>query len=525
MKIAPKVISPTPQLRDAQRLPPSPAQVQEQPSGFDAARSSPVALNTRLSEPEVRSPGAEAVKIAQSVMGWNAHDLKLQNSTVIGNAMQDWVPDNVNCANFVSAVLTASGQIPKSEGHAAVSTLINNLKKDPNFTQTDLAHAQPGDVVAFNVPPKGQHIMIYEGVDNTGRPKFIGSNNVNKDGSQKVAVTIGVPKGWTTMAVMHHSGPAPQIPAGKLTPTMDTLDVGPGGAAPSTPSSPSTPAGPAGPAAPTAPGSLGSISAEPSSFLRNGSSGPQVEELQKMLKDAGFDPGPLDGQFGPKTRAAVLAFQQAKGIAVDGIVGPQTKAALLGQPIPATPGGSPATPANPSTPAAPVAPTPGGTSSTAKALEAEALQKHGPEFVQKVKEMSTRLGIKPEWLLAVMKNESGMSTSIRNKEGGATGLIQFMPATAKALGTSTDALAKMSGVEQLAYVEKFFSSNKGKFKSGADLYLNTFWPAALGKGDDYKIGGAEVARVNKGFDLNKDGQITAGEFRQYYKQRFPELAD
>ncbi len=519
MKITPKLTSPSPSsLRETPRAAQTPTPVDYQPTGFDPGRPSPVALNTRLAEPVTRSPGAEAVKVAQSVLGWNAHDLKLQNATVLGNAMQDWVPDNVNCANFVSAVLTASGQIPKSEGHAAVSTLINNLKKDPNFTQTDLAHAQPGDVVAFNVPPKGQHIMIYEGVDGSGRPKFIGSNNVNKDGSQKIAEMTGVPRGWTAMAVMHHSGPAPRIPAGKLTPTMDTLDVAPGAL-----TSPTAPTAPTAPAAPA--GSLGGVSSEPSSFLRNGSTGPQVEELQKMLKDAGFDPGPLDGQFGPKTRAAVLAFQQAKGIQVDGIVGPQTKAALLGQPIPASPGATPVTPNAPGAPTTPVAATPGGTSSTARALEAEALQKHGPEFVQKVKEMSTRLGIKPEWLLAVMKNESGMSTSIRNSQGGATGLIQFMPATARALGTTTDALAKMSGVEQLAYVEKFFSSSKGKFKSGADLYLNTFWPAALGKGDDYKIGGAEVARVNKGFDLNKDGQITAGEFRQYYKQRFPELTD
>ena len=54
--------------------------------------------------------------------------------------------------------------------------------------------------------------------------------------------------------------------------------------------------------------------------------------------------------------------------------------------------------------------------------------------------------------------------------------------------------------------------------------MATFWPAGVGKADSYKIGGAEVARVNKIFDLDKNGQITAGEFRQYYAKRFPELA-
>jgi hypothetical protein len=116
-----------------------------------------------------------------------------------------------------------------------------------------------------------------------------------------------------------------------------------------------------------------------------------------------------------------------------------------------------------------------------------------------------------------------MSTSVRNPNGGATGLIQFMPATARGLGTTTDALAKMSAVEQLKYVEKYYAPFAGKIKSGTDLYMATFWPAGVGKGDDYKIGGAEVARVNKIFDLDKNGQITAGEFRRYYAQRYPDL--
>lgn len=512
---------PTPVVRESQRAQLPVQQSDPDPSGFEANRPPPLSLGTPNAEPVVRTPGNEALKVAQSVMGWNAHDLKLQNGTVLGGAMQDWVADNLNCANFVSAVLVASGQIPKSEGHAAVSTLINNLKKDPNFTATDLDHAQPGDVVAFNVPPKGQHIMIYEGVDSSGRPKFVGSNNVNKDGSQKVAETIGVPKGWTTMAVMHYSGAAPAVPQGKLTPTMDTLDVGPAG----TPTAPS----PSAPTAPTTPGKgLDNVTTDPMSFLKNGSSGPQVEELQKMLKDAGFDPGPLDGKFGPQTRAAVLAFQQAKGIQVDGVVGPQTRAALLG--LPAVPPGGVAPPSSDGPgqqPPAPVDPNtpvvPSGNSATAQALEAEALKKHGPQFVQQVKEMAGRLGVKPEWILAVMKNESGMSTTAKNPNGGATGLIQFMPATARGLGTTTEALSKMSAVEQLKYVEKYYAPFAGKINSGTDLYMATFWPAGVGKGDDYKIGGAEVARVNKIFDLDKNGQITAGEFREYYRRRFPEL--
>jgi lysozyme len=63
-------------------------------------------------------------------------------------------------------------------------------------------------------------------------------------------------------------------------------------------------------------------------FLREGDAGPGVAEIQTRLKAKGFDPGPADGVFGPQTRTAVIAFQRAANLVVDGIVGPQTLAAL-----------------------------------------------------------------------------------------------------------------------------------------------------------------------------------------------------
>ena len=53
-----------------------------------------------------------------------------------------------------------------------------------------------------------------------------------------------------------------------------------------------------------------------------------VKDIQRALKDRGFDPGVVDGFFGPKTEAAVVAFQLAKGLMVDGEVGPITAGAL-----------------------------------------------------------------------------------------------------------------------------------------------------------------------------------------------------
>jgi putative chitinase len=62
--------------------------------------------------------------------------------------------------------------------------------------------------------------------------------------------------------------------------------------------------------------------------LKQGSSGPDVKDLQQKLKDLGFDPNGVDGNFGPGTKAAVIAFQQSKGLQTDGIAGPATMAAL-----------------------------------------------------------------------------------------------------------------------------------------------------------------------------------------------------
>lgn len=52
--------------------------------------------------------------------------------------------------------------------------------------------------------------------------------------------------------------------------------------------------------------------------LRIGHKGLEVLEMQRMLKAAGFDPGPLDGLFGPRTQAALRAYETATGGRLDG---------------------------------------------------------------------------------------------------------------------------------------------------------------------------------------------------------------
>lgn len=56
---------------------------------------------------------------------------------------------------------------------------------------------------------------------------------------------------------------------------------------------------------------------------------PVVKEAQQILTARGFNPGAIDGWMGEKTRAAVIAYQQAHPhLVVDGILGPATLAQL-----------------------------------------------------------------------------------------------------------------------------------------------------------------------------------------------------
>lgn len=73
---------------------------------------------------------------------------------------------------------------------------------------------------------------------------------------------------------------------------------------------------------------LGAESFRFTSKIMKGSEGAQVTELQKLLNNAGYDCGTVDGAFGPKTLSALIKFQTANSLDADGVVGPQTREAL-----------------------------------------------------------------------------------------------------------------------------------------------------------------------------------------------------
>jgi N-acetyl-anhydromuramyl-L-alanine amidase AmpD len=141
--------------------------------------------------------------------------------------------------------------------------------------------------------------------------------------------------------------------------------------------------------------------------------------------------------------------------------------------------------------------------------------KVSPEFRAKVIRIADELDTSPDYLMAAMAFETGesFSPSVTNKDSGATGLIQFLPSTAKGLGTSTAALKKMSAVEQLDFVKKYMQPHKGKLAEVDDVYMAILFPKAVGRPSGYALfsKGEQAYTQNQGLDANKDGKVTKAE--------------
>lgn len=113
-----------------------------------------------------------------------------------------------------------------------------------------------------------------------------------------------------------------------------------------------------------------------------------------------------------------------------------------------------------------------------------------PEFANKLDKITNRIWANKEDLIKVMKAESWLNSRAINPISNATWLIQFMPSTAESLWTTVWELRKMSAVEQLDYVEKYFlaNSNWQKLDSIEKLYQAVFYPLSLKKWPDFVFG-------------------------------------
>lgn len=155
-------------------------------------------------------------------------------------------------------------------------------------------------------------------------------------------------------------------------------------------------------------------------------------------------------------------------------------------------------------------------------------------FKARVLWIEQKLGLNADYLMACMAFETGLrfSASVRNAAGSSgTGLIQFMEYTAKKLGTTTAALAKMSAEDQLNYVYKYFAAFGSDLRrwSLEDTYMAILYPAAIGKPLSWPFPWAATSlayKQNRGLDKNKDRLITkfeaAAGVRKLYEQGMKE---
>lgn len=124
----------------------------------------------------------------------------------------------------------------------------------------------------------------------------------------------------------------------------------------------------------------------------------------------------------------------------------------------------------------------------------------------------------PNYLMFVMWFETAhtFSPSIENPKTHAVGLLQFMPDTARRLGTTTEALKKMSNVQQLDYVNRYLKPYRNILNSAIDLYFAVFFPVAINKGLNFVLQtnnllASKIADQNPIFDINRDRQISVDE--------------
>lgn len=221
-----------------------------------------------------------------------------------------------------------------------------------------------------------------------------------------------------------------------------------------------------------------------------------IRETQQALKEAGFYAGIVDGVWGPITQAANTAalatISLQKGCNMDAHVPPNFKKVAWGRKVSET-------------------------------------------FKDRVCWIADQLNMPEQgasWLMACIAWESAesFSPSMLNRAGsGAVGLIQFMPSTAKSLGTTNDALRNMTAEDQLNYVYKYFLPYKGRLNSLSDVYMTILWPIAVGKPDSHilwrKDDRPTTYRQNAGLDINKNFVITKGEAAAKVAEKLRKGAD
>lgn len=155
--------------------------------------------------------------------------------------------------------------------------------------------------------------------------------------------------------------------------------------------------------------------------------------------------------------------------------------------------------------------------------------KYRSEAVKKIIAIATKRGFSPDALSIVIWKESKWNPTAQNTLSNATGLIQWLPSTAKSLyGLSVQEIKKLDILQQIDLIDRYYVQpyliNKG-FKSFFDVYFAVFHPDLMGRPDSFEFASTGSLRYsqNKGLDIDKDGIITVKNIKDWFKKDVPDL--
>jgi len=151
-------------------------------------------------------------------------------------------------------------------------------------------------------------------------------------------------------------------------------------------------------------------------------------------------------------------------------------------------------------------------------LDVPGIRRASASDLAELERIATECGFDADELATIISVESGWNPAAHNAIR-AGGLIGFLPATLARLGWtgSPEEFWLLSIAEQLPYVARFYGPWCGRIRRGGDLYLATFWPAAVGAPDDAIIaaqgGPHQIVWEQNPALRGEDGSITAGSVR------------
>jgi soluble lytic murein transglycosylase-like protein len=139
-------------------------------------------------------------------------------------------------------------------------------------------------------------------------------------------------------------------------------------------------------------------------------------------------------------------------------------------------------------------------------------------FTSAVDALASKYNISADEVYSVIQGESAFNPTAQNASG-ATGLFQFIPSTAEELGTTTEAILRMSPVEQVALYDKYLQ--RWEYTGDNRLGIMQAAPAFASRASGDTIYDTDSAawRQNPGWRSLGDGPITVESINSYYAKQ------